>query len=68
MTDSDRLRIEQEDRYLEAALSKIRQKYDGWDSTSPRSSVASKNTFVICHLSCLLAYALQKTCIGDRCQ
>jgi hypothetical protein len=66
MTDSDRLRIEPEDRYLVAALSKIGQKYGRWDSGCPHSSGASKNTFVICHLLCLLGYALEKNRIGHR--
>jgi hypothetical protein len=50
MTDADWLYIEQEDRYLVAALSKIRQKYDDSDSTSPGSTGISKQTFIICHL------------------
>src|SRR6266436_5756274 len=49
MTDADWLYIEPEDRYLVAALSKIRQKYDGSDSTSPGSTGTRKNTSVICH-------------------
>jgi hypothetical protein len=68
MTDSDRLRIELENRFLVAALSKISQNYAGSALTDPHASGGSKNTFVIRDLSCLVAYALQETCIGHRCQ